>query len=82
MASDNQPLRTAFAEFLRRLASGASGPIEWERFVVTHYSDETLERVRREVAKLAIETARSAWSDSEIEKFQYWARLLREEQGR
>jgi hypothetical protein len=78
MASDHQPLRKAFADFLRRLAAGTAGPIEWERFIVTHYQDETLEKVRREVAKLAIESPGARWSDSEIEKFQYWARLLRE----
>jgi hypothetical protein len=73
--------RTAFAEFLRRLAAGAVGAIEWERFVVNHYHDELLEDIRRRTVKLSIDRdGGKEWSESEVAAFQHWSRLLRGEQ--
>jgi hypothetical protein len=73
--------RTAFAEFLRRLATGTAEAIEWERFVVTHYHDELLEDIRRRTAKLSIDRDGSKeWSDSEVAALQHWYRQLRGEQ--
>ena len=42
--------RADFADFLKRVAAGSVGVIEWQRFIVTHYHDELLETIRRQTA--------------------------------
>ncbi len=72
--------RIAFAKFLRRLVSEQINTIEWQKFIVTHYHDEMLEQIRRNVAKLSIDRDGGIqWSDSEIEKLQHWSRVLQGE---
>lgn len=70
--------RLAFADFLHRVATGNIGAIEWNRFVVTHYSDGFLEDIRRRLVRLSIERDGSKeWSDSELAALQQWAGELR-----
>lgn len=69
--------RRAFTEFLRRVAANSIGALEWERFVATHYADGELERIRRELVRLAIGRGGGrAWSDSERAAFELWIREL------
>ena len=75
----NDGTREEFAEFLRRLAAGKVGGIEWERFIVAHYDDDFLEDGRRRVGQLSV--ARDGgiqWSDSEYAALQQWSRELRQ----
>jgi hypothetical protein len=59
------------------LAAGSTSAADWQRHVVTHYHDHTLEGVRRSLAKLCIDRAGGKeWSDSELEAFQHWSRAL------
>ena len=44
--------RNEFASFLDRLASGDSSGNDWQQFAVTHYPDEFLEEIRRNVVRL------------------------------
>jgi hypothetical protein len=75
----NDGTRDAFAGFLRRLAAGKVGGIEWERFIVQHYADEFLEDIRRRVARLTIaQHGGLQWSDSELAALQQWSRELRQ----
>ena len=46
--------RPAFAEFLDELASGDRDPEKWRNLVITHYFDERLEEIRREVVRMAV----------------------------
>ena len=70
--------RADFADFLRRVAAGSVGVIEWQRFIVTHYHDELLETIRRQTAKLSIDRdGGKEWSDSELASLQHWSRQLR-----
>lgn len=69
--------RNEFAAFLRRLAGGKVGAIEWNRFVVRHYDDELLEEVRCELGRLVIaQEGGKEWSDSELAALQHWSRQL------
>lgn len=45
--------RQQFADFLDRLANGTVDSDEWSSFVVTHYSDESVEDARRMTAEMA-----------------------------
>ena len=77
-APDISQQRTDFADFLRRVAAGRVGTIEWQRFIVTHYPDELLESIRRQTAKLSIDRdGGKEWSDSELASLQQWSRQLR-----
>jgi hypothetical protein len=70
--------RAEFADFLRRVAAGDEGAIEWQRFIVTHYQDELLENIRRQMVKLSIDRdGGKEWSDSELASLQHWSRQLR-----
>lgn len=46
--------RQTFADFVSRLAAGTEREGEWFRFVVTHYPDEEVETIRRELVRLSI----------------------------
>jgi hypothetical protein len=70
--------RADFADFLRRVAAGGVGAIEWQRFIVTHYHDQLLENVRLQVAKLSMDRdGGKEWSNSELASLQHWSRQLR-----
>lgn len=46
-------LRLRFADFLDQIANEPKySPIEWNRFIVTHYADEFLEEMRRCTVRL------------------------------
>jgi hypothetical protein len=45
-------LRSPFAEFLERLASGTATLAHWDAFIVAHYPDERVEDIRRGVVRL------------------------------
>lgn len=47
-------LRQDFADFLVELANGHRTTAKWQKMVVTHYHDEKLEAIRREVVRLDI----------------------------
>lgn len=72
--------RTSFADFLSRLATGAAREGEWSRLVVTHYSDEELEAIRRELVRLSIQrnpTGRvDAWQAEDRTQMLRWAGQL------
>jgi hypothetical protein len=75
---DKATQRIEFAKFLRRLAAGSVKEIEWNKFIVTHYSDDRLEEIRRSVVRLAIGQAGAVqWSDSELAALQHWSPELR-----
>ncbi len=67
-----------FADFLQRVAGGNVRPLEWNRFIVTHYPDELLESTRQKVVRLSIHRGGGKeWSDSELEMLKHWSRELR-----
>jgi hypothetical protein len=71
-------MRSEFAEFLRRVAAHTVGPIEWQRFIVTHYQDEFLETARRAVAELCTnQFGGKEWSEAEFAALQHWSRELK-----
>lgn len=47
--------RAEFASFIRALLSGSNKAGEWERLVMTHYTDTTLEDARRELVRESIQ---------------------------
>ena len=72
--------RQSFAGFLSRLAAGAERVGEWTQLVVTHYPDEELETIRRELVKLGIKrnpTGRTAlWRSEDRAQMLRWASQL------
>lgn len=72
--------RQTFADFLSRLAIDADREGEWSRLVVTHYPDEELESVRRDLVRLSIErnpTGRvDAWQPADRAQMLKWAEQL------
>ena len=76
----NDPWRLSFASFLERLACGEERPGDWHDHVVTHYLDEELEEVRRELVRLSIQrdpTGSPLWVAADRQQFREWATRLR-----
>ena len=74
----NLTKRHAFAEFLDRLAAGTCDQNDWDEYVVNHYYDETLERRRRDCARLAIESGEPfPRTDEHRTQLRVWAEELR-----
>ena len=46
--------RNTFADFLEKIITTGNIPAEWEDFIVTHYVDDVLERIRIECVRLSI----------------------------
>lgn len=70
--------RLRFAEFLRRLAAGRVTLADWHTHIVTHFFDDLLESIRRDVARLHLNReGGKEYSDSEIAALQFWSRHLR-----
>ena len=69
--------RQRLAAFLERLRNGEVEGEQWQRLVVNHYLDETLERVRREVARLRIQNEAMRWSPEEKGRIDAWVREIR-----
>jgi hypothetical protein len=69
--------RELFAAFLERFANGEVDREQWERWVVNHYVDETLERVRRDCVRIRMRNEAMQWSPEEHERIQGWIRQLR-----
>lgn len=71
-------LHQPFADFLDRLAAGNVDDDEWSRFIVTHYSDEFLEEVRRCTARLMQNRlVQSDGTHEEVQTLHSWAITLR-----
>jgi len=76
--TSNSSRRIEFADFLKRVAAGTTKPLEWNRFVVTHYPDDFLEEIRCRAVRLSIgREGGKEWSDSEYAALQQWSRGLR-----
>jgi hypothetical protein len=74
--------RVEFADFLKRLATSVVTGKEWEKYIVRHYHDPLLERVRADTVRLAIgRCGGKEWSDSEFASLQHWSRELRTREG-
>lgn len=74
MRNDTQ--RLAFASFLNRLACAQEEPSDWYALVITHYSDEELEEVRRELVRLATKrepNGNPVWDPADRQRFREWA---------
>jgi len=69
--------RQRLAAFLERLGTGEVDAEQWQRLIVNHYFDETLERVRREVARLRIQNEAMRWSPEEKGRIDAWVREIR-----
>lgn len=70
--------RLAFADFLDRLADGASSVEDWSKHVAGHYRDETLEEYRRNCVRLSIEAGESfPRTDEHRARLRAWAEELR-----
>ncbi len=69
--------RELFAAFLERLATGEADREQWERLVVNHYLDETLERIRRDCVRIRIGNEAMRWSAEEQSRIHDWIRELR-----
>ena len=68
--------RHAFAAFLERLATGEADPEQWQRLVVNHYLDDTLERVRRDCVRLRMQNEAMRWSREEKDRIHAWVQEL------
>ena len=72
--------RKSFADFLSRLASGSEREGEWFQLVVTHYLDEELEAIRRNLVLLGIKRdltfGVTAWQAEDRAQMLRWAELL------
>jgi hypothetical protein len=73
--------RQNFADFLSRLAADFDHEGEWLRLVVTHYRDEELEGIRRNLARLSIERSPTgavyAWQPEDRIQMVRWVEQLR-----
>jgi hypothetical protein len=69
--------RDHFVAFLERFADGQSDREQWERLVVNHYLDVTLERVRRDVVRIRMANEAMHWSPEERSQIRGWIRELR-----
>jgi hypothetical protein len=69
--------RELFAAFLERFASGQIDRDQWQRLVVNHYLDKTLERVRRDCVRIRMQNEAMHWSPEEQRRIQAWIRELR-----
>ncbi len=69
--------REHFAAFLERFANGEVDREHWERLVVNHYVDETLERIRRDCVRIRMRNEAMQWSPEEHGRIQAWIRELR-----
>ncbi|HEY2515903.1 MAG TPA: hypothetical protein VGI39_33765 [Polyangiaceae bacterium] len=69
--------RELVAVFLERFAHGEADREQWERLVVNHYLDQTLERVRRDCVRMRMRNEAMRWSLEEHDRIQNWIRELR-----
>ncbi len=69
--------RELVAAFLERLSSGEADREQWERLVVNHYLDQTLERIRRDCVRIRMRNEAMRWSPEEHGRIQDWIRELR-----
>jgi hypothetical protein len=72
--------RQAFADFLARLAADAEREGEWSELVTSHYPDEELEAIRRELVRLSIRRNPTghvdAWRAEDRTQLLRWAKQL------
>jgi hypothetical protein len=72
--------RMEFADFLDRLVNENATRDDWRRSVVAHYADEGLERIRRDLVRIAISREQHdapSWSTLDRQQFKRWADQLR-----
>ena len=68
---DYSQARPTFASFLDELAKGIRDSVKWNELIVTHYFDERLENIRRDVARMVVNDSIDA------EQLRAWANELR-----
>lgn len=73
---DHQP-RELFVAFLERFAKGDVDREQWQQWVVNHYLDETLERIRQDCVRMRMRNEAMRWSTEEHDRIQAWIRALR-----
>jgi hypothetical protein len=69
--------RELFAAFLERFAGGEADREQWERLVVNHYIDQTLERIRSDCVRLRMRNEAMHWSPDEHSHIKDWIHELR-----
>ena len=69
--------RELFVTFLEGFANGDVDREKWDRLVVNHYLDQTLERVRRDCVRIRMQNEAMLWSPEEQSRIQDWIRELR-----
>lgn len=69
--------RDRFVAFLERFADGQADREQWERLLVNHYLDVTLERVRRDVVRVRMGNEAMRWSPEEHSLIRGWIHELR-----
>lgn len=51
----DQEKRQVFIEYLTKLIEGDEYSEDWQKYIIEHYQDEELEKVRRSIVRLRIE---------------------------
>lgn len=69
--------RELFVAFLERFANGDVDREQWQQWVVNHYLDEMLERIRQDCVRLRMSNEPMRWSTEEHDRIQAWIRALR-----
>ena len=64
-------MRPVFAAFLDDLAEGHRDPAKWYDLIITHYFDDRLEEIRRDVARMFVN------DNVDSERLKGWANELR-----
>jgi hypothetical protein len=73
--------RELFVAFLERFAVGEVDREHWERLVVNHYLDPTLETIRRDCVHIRMQNEAMHWSPEERSRIQGWIRELQPERA-
>lgn len=72
--------RRNFADFLSRLATDSDREGEWFQLVITHYPDEEIEGIRRDLVRLSIMRSPfgrvDAWQAEDRTQMLRWAEQL------
>ena len=76
MHHTDQRHRQLFDVFLERFANCEVDPGQWQRLIVNHYVDETLERVRRDCVRIRMQNESMRWTQEEKAQIEAWRREL------
>jgi hypothetical protein len=79
----NEPWRLEFADFLDRLVAvkGRVGIADRSKYIVAHYPDEEIEKMRRTIVGLGISWQGRDWPEFNCEMVSGWARQIRQSAG-